>query len=140
MGHAARMGLLVNLTWGDSWRKPKEGLGHVVDSITVASQNVAKPTSPDDPSVDIYIYVSGAVWQHAKSDFKLGTLSGRSRNWQRVSIYVPDHLTGEAESVSYFNDTLENVALAVDARLRRTRPEWPVEELVRQIRSLKPSL
>lgn len=136
--HDLPVGILVNLTWGDSWRRPKAGLGRVVDAIQQTSRGLPKPTGPDDPSVDIYIYVSGKVWQHDDSGFRLGTLSARGRNWLRVSIFVPDQITEESESVSYFQETLEAVADAVRARLRKRRPEWPIDELVAQIRSLRP--
>jgi hypothetical protein len=133
------MGLLTHLAWGDSWRRPKEGLGRVVDAIQKKSTNMPKPVDADDPSVDIYIYVSGAVWQHEDHGFKFGTLSARGRNWLRVMIYVPDHLTGQEESERYFTTTLEDVAVAVEARLRKKRPDWPIETLVDQIRQLKPA-
>ncbi|MFC7490220.1 MULTISPECIES: hypothetical protein [unclassified Knoellia] len=133
------MGLLVHLTWGDSWRRPKEGLGRVVDAIQKMSTNMPKPVDADDPSVDIYIYVSGAVWQHEDEGFKLGTLNARGRNWLRIMIYVPDHLTGHEESETYFTRTLEDVAVAVEARLLKRRPGWPIDTLVEQIRQLKPT-
>lgn len=76
MRNAARMGLLTHLTWGDSWRRPKEGLGRVVDGIQAKSKELPKPMDADDPSVDIVIYVSGSLWQHDDDGFKLGTLTG----------------------------------------------------------------
>ncbi|GAB3881153.1 hypothetical protein [Terrabacter terrigena] len=133
------MGLLTHLTWGDSWRRQKEGLGRVVDAIQAKSINMPKPIGPDDPSVDVYIYVSGAVWQHEDEGFKLGTLSARGRNWLRVMIYVPDHLTGQLESETYFSATLEDAAVAVEGRLRMKRPDWPIETLVEHVRLLKPA-
>ena len=139
MRHAAHMGLVTHLTWGDSWRRPKEGLGRVVDGIQRKSGELPKPVDADDPSVDIYIYVSGALWQHEDEGFRLGTLSDRGRNWLRVMVYVPDELTGEDESTQYFATLLEEVAIAVEARLRRRRPDWPIETLVEQIRLLKPA-
>ena len=93
------MGILVNLTWGDSWRRPKEGLGRVVDQVQAAGA-LRMPTGPDDPSVDIYIYVSGSVWQHQRDGFRLGTLSSRGRDWLRVMIYVPDDLAEEVASIA----------------------------------------
>jgi hypothetical protein len=101
------MGILVNLTWGDSWRRPKEGLGRVVDQVQAAGSALPKPTGADDPSVDIYIYVSGSVWQHQRDGFRLGTLSSRGRDWLRVMIYVPDDLAEEVASIAYFRETLE---------------------------------
>ena len=139
MGHAARMGILTHLTWGDSWRRPKEGLGQVVDGIQRKSGELPKPVDANDPSVDIYIYVSGAVWQHDEEGFKLGTLSNRGRDWLRVMIYVPDDLADEDESRRYFATVLEDVATAVAARLRKRRPDWPINTLVGQIRALKPA-
>jgi len=139
MRHDARMGLLVNVTWGDSWRRPKEGFGRVVERIQAASVALPKPTGPDDPSIDVYIYVPGAVWQHEKEGFRLGTLSARGRSWLRVMIYVPDQLRDEDEAVRYFDTTFENVAQAVEMRLRKRRPGWPVETLVHQVRELRPS-
>lgn len=133
------MGLLTHLTWGDSWRRPKEGLGRVVDGIQVKSRELPKPSDADDPSVDIYIYVSGSVWQHDDDGFKLGTLSPRGRSWLRVMIYVPDSLKDEEESKAFFDSTLEDVATAVEARLRKRRPDWPIDTLVQHIRHLKPA-
>jgi hypothetical protein len=46
------------------------------------------PAGAKDPSVDIYIYVSGSVWQHGSRGFRLGTLSARGRDWLRVMMYV----------------------------------------------------
>ena len=135
----SRMGLLTHLTWGDSWRRPKEGLGRVVDGIQARSKELPKPVDADDPSVDIYIYVSGAVWQHEEEGFKLGNLSDRGRNWLRVMVYVPDDLAGEDESKRYFATMLEDVATAVEERLRKRRPDWPIDTLVEQIRLLKPA-
>ena len=71
----------------------------MVDRVQAASSTVPKPTGPDDPSVDIYIYVSGGVWQHQRGGFRLGTLSSRGRNWLRVMIYVPDELAEEIASI-----------------------------------------
>lgn len=133
------MGLLTHLTWGDSWRGPKEGLGRVIDGIQMKSGELPKPVDASDPSVDIYIYVSGAVWQHEEEGFTLGNLSDRGRNWLRVKVYVPDDLTGEGESRRYFARTLEDVAAAVGERLRKRRPDWPIDTLVEQIRLLKPA-
>lgn len=131
------MGLLTHLTWGDSWRRPKEGLGRVVDGIQVKSRELPKPSDADDPSVDIY--VSGSVWQHDDDGFKLGTLSPRGRSWLRVMIYVPDALKDEEESKAFFDSTFEDVATAVEARLRKRRPDWPIDTLVQHIRHLKPA-
>ena len=128
------MGLLVNVVWGDSWRRPKEGLGRVVDSIQ--ADPLPEPANADDPSVDVYIYVSGSVWQHDREGFKLGTLSARGRSWLRVMIYVPDDLTTEEASRLYFARTFDDVAEAVELRLRKRRPEWPIETLVEQLRGL----
>jgi hypothetical protein len=134
----AGMGVVTHLAWGDSWRRPKEGLGRVVDGIQAKSAELPKPTEADDPSVDIYIYVSGAVWQHNADGFKLGKLSSRGRSWLRVMIYVPDNLKDEDESKTFFTATFESVADAVEARLRKRRPDWPVDTLVQQVRLLKP--
>ena len=49
---------------GNSWRRPRKGLGRVVDGIQAKSTELPKPAGVDDPSVDIYVYVSGSVWQH----------------------------------------------------------------------------
>lgn len=136
VGHAAGVGVLTHVTWGDSWRRPKEGLGRVVDSIQARSAQLPKPSDADDPSVDIYVYVSGAVWQHGESGFRLGTLSTRGRSWLRVMIFVPDHLRDEAESNDFFAVTLEGVAEAVEARLLKRRPDWPIDVLVEQVRAL----
>ena len=135
------MGIVVNLTWGDSWRQPKEGLSRVIKSIQETSaQSLPKPVDADDPSVDIYIYVSGSIWQHGEeASFRLGSLSHRGRAWMRVMIYVPDTVQGEEESVAFFQETLDQVAIAVEARLQRRRPEWPIDELVAQVRQLRPA-
>jgi hypothetical protein len=133
------MGILVNLTWGDSWRRSKEGLGRVVDQVQAASSALPKPAGHNDPSVDIYIYVPGNVWQHQRKGFRLGTLSSRGRNWLRVMIYVPDDLAEEIASIAYFRETLELVAEAVAARLRQRRPDWPIQKITEQIRSLIPA-
>jgi hypothetical protein len=84
------------------------------------------------------IYVSGAVWQHGREGFRLGTLAAQGRKWLRVMIYVPDDLTGESATVEYFRDTLDSVAAAVEQRLSTRRPDWPVQELATQVRSLCP--
>ena len=47
-GHHVRVSLIVNLTWGDSWRRPKEGLGRVVDEVADAAALIPKPKSPED--------------------------------------------------------------------------------------------
>jgi hypothetical protein len=70
--------------------------------------------------------------------FQLGTLTSRSRDWLRVMIYVPDELEEESAAIEYFRDTLNPVAAAVEKRLRARRPDWPVEELAAQVRSLQP--
>jgi hypothetical protein len=132
------MGLLVHVIWGDAWRRPREGLGRVVERVQRASLATPKPAGPEDPSVDIYIYVSGGVWQHGREGFRLGTLTTRGRDWLRVMIYVPDELEEESAAVDYFRDTLNSVAAAVEKRLSARRPNWPVEELVTQVRSLRP--
>jgi len=53
-------------------------------------------------------------------------------------IYVPDNLKDEDESKTFFQATFESVADAVEARLRKRRPDWPVDMLVQQVRLLKP--
>jgi hypothetical protein len=53
-------------------------------------------------------------------------------------IYVPDDLKDEDESEAFFTLTFDSVADAVEARLRKRRPDWPVETLVQQVRLLKP--
>jgi hypothetical protein len=111
----------------------------VVDRVRAASSTLPKPTGPDDPSVDIYIHVSGSVWQHQREGFRLGTLNSRGRNWLRVMIYVPDELAEEISSITYFRETLELVTEAVAARLRKRRPDWPIQEITAQIRSLIPA-
>jgi len=132
------MGVLVHVTWGDAGRRPREDLGRVVDCVQHASLATPNPAGADDPSVDIYIYVSGAVWQHGREGFRLGTLTSRGRDWLRVMIYVPDELEEESAAIEYFRDTLDSVADAVEKRLRARRPNWPVEELAAQVRSLRP--
>jgi hypothetical protein len=132
------VGVLVHVTWGDARRRPREDLGRVVDRVQRASLALPKPAGVDDPSVDIYIYVSGAVWQHGREGFRLGALTSRSRYWLRVMIYVPDELEKESAAIEYFRDTLNSVAAAVEKRLRARRPDWPVEELAAQVRSLRP--
>jgi len=132
------VGVLVHVRWGDAWRGPREGLGRVVDRVQHASLALPKPAGADDPSIDIYIYVSGAVWQHGGEGFRLGTLTSRGRDWLRVMIYVPDELDEESAAIEYFRDTLNSVAAAVEKRLRARRPNWPVEELAAQVRSLRP--
>jgi hypothetical protein len=134
------MGVLVNVTWGDSWRRPKEGLGRVIDGIQALGGQLPKPMSPEDPSVEIDVYISGKVWQHDREGFKLGTLNDRGHNRLRVMIFVPDDLCRERESMDYFKRTLDDVATAVEARLRKRRPAWPIETLALQIRSLKPTI
>lgn len=54
-------------------------------------------------------------------------------------VYVPDDLVEEAASRAYFEDTIEAIAVAVEEKLLRLRPEWPVSTLVDQIRQLKPA-
>mgnify|MGYP007023468488 CR=1 FL=1 len=78
------------------------------------------------------------MWQHNADGFKLGTLSPRGRSSLRVMIYVPDNLKDEDESKTFFQATFESVADAVEARLRKRRPDWPVDMLVQQVRLLKP--
>lgn len=137
-GHDLWVGVLVYVVWGDAWRRPREGLGRVVDSVQQASLALPKPAGLDDPSVDIYIYVSGAVWQHGREGFRLGTLTSRGRDWLRVMIFVPDQLAEESAAIEYFRDTFNAVGAAVEKRLRARRPNWPVEELAGQVRSLRP--
>ncbi|MDU0315232.1 hypothetical protein RKE38_16150 [Phycicoccus sp. M110.8] len=72
------MGLVTHLTWGDSWRRPKEGLGRVVDGIQRKSGELPKPVDADDPSVDIYIYVSGALGSTRTTERPDLSWSGRS--------------------------------------------------------------
>ena len=105
---------------------------------SMASLALPKPAGADDPSIDVYIYVSGAVCQHGREGFRLGTLTSRGRDWLRVMIYVPDELEEESAAVEYFRETLNSVAAAVEERLRARRPNWPVEELAAQVRSLRP--
>ena len=131
------MGLEVNVTWGDSWRRPKEGLGRVVDGVQAAAPATRTDWVQGDPSVDLYIYVSGSVWQHQRQGIQLGRLDTRGRNSLRVMIYVPDELADEAESVGYFRTTLDEVADRVRVRLLKRRPAWPIDSLVAEIRSLR---
>lgn len=133
------MGLEVNVTWGDSWRRPKEGLGRVVDQVQDAAPATRETWSPGDPAIDVYIYVSGKVWQHERSGVRLGTLSERGRNSLRVMIYVPDEITQADEAVTYFKAALDEVAQKVQTRLNKRRPDWPIDRLVAEILSLTPS-
>lgn len=137
-GHDAYVGLEVNVTWGDSWRRPKGGLGRVVDRVQAAAPATRTDWVQGDPSVDLYIYVSGSVWQHKRQGIRLGTLSSRGRNSLRVMIYVPDELADEVESAVYFRTTLNEVADRVQVRLSRTRPGWPIDSLAAEIRLLHP--
>jgi len=118
----------------------KRGLMRAVSDIRERSELLPKPTSPDDPALDVYIYISGNNWRHERNGFKLGSLSERSRSWQRVMIYVPDELVDEDEGRVYFSETFEAVAKQLEVKLRVRRPEWPIDVLVRELRSLKPSL
>ncbi len=128
------MGVLVFVVKDVDLRK--RGVSNVAKQIAKRSSLLPKPTGPDDPSLDVYIYIPGRTWQHEKSGFKLGSLSEKSRAWQRVMIYVPDELTDEDEAIQYFDRTLAEVADAVEAKLRKGRPQWPIDQLVGYLKSL----
>jgi hypothetical protein len=134
----SHVGILLQEVWGNEARYGTP-LGTVIKRIRDASRFLPEPVDVDDPSVDVYLYFSGKHWRHERSGFKLGTLSSRGRSWLRVMIYVPDDLSEEAASVAYFRETFEAVAESVAARLRKRRPDWPIDEITRQIRALKPS-
>ncbi|MER3389469.1 MAG: hypothetical protein RJQ01_05495 [Microcella sp.] len=129
------MGVLVFVVRDVDLRK--EGVSNAADQIAQRSSLLPKPTGPDDPSLDVYIYIPGKTWQHEKSGYKLGSLSEKSRAWQRVMIYVPDELTDEDEAIQYFDRTLADVADAVEAKLRKRQPLWPIDQLVGYLRSLR---
>ena len=131
------MALEVNVTWGDSWRQPKAGLGSVVDRVQHAAANTRVGAGEGDYALDLYLYVSGKVWQHEDEGIRLGTLSVRGRNSLRVMIFVPDELTQEQESVVYFREVLEEAARLVHARLSK-KSGWPAAELASEVRSLIP--
>lgn len=132
------MGLEVNVTWGDSWTRPKEGLNRVLEELVAKGPATRENWCEGDPALDIYVYVSGAVWQHERQGVQLGTLSDRGRDSLRVMIYVPDEITDEPEAVEYFRDTLFQVSDLVRARLLERRPAWPINDLVDEVLSLSP--
>jgi len=132
------MALEVNVTWGDSWRRPKQGLADVVSDVQRRALNTRQSYVEGDPTLDLYIYVSGAVWQHNRQGFRLGTLTDGGRDSLRVMMYVPDDLTESDDAIAYFNDTLVEVAKRVRDRLSRRRPSWPIDELVADVLSLQP--
>lgn len=131
------MALELNVTWGDSWRRPRAGLGAVVDRVQQAASATRVGAAEGDYALDIYIYVSGKVWQHQDEGIRLGTLSSRGRNSLRVMIFVPDELTEDHESVIYFREALEDAAQLVYGRLV-TKSDWPARELAEELRSLIP--
>jgi hypothetical protein len=132
------MALEVNVTWGDSWRRPKQGLADVVSKVQRRALDTRQSYVEDDPTLDLYIYVSGAVWQHNRQGFRLGTLTDGGRDSLRVMMYVPDDLTESDDAIAYFHDTLVEVAEKVRDRLTRRRPGWPIDELVADVLSLQP--
>lgn len=132
------MALEVNVTWGDSWRRPKHGLSDVVSEVQGRAKNTRQDHVEGDPTLDLYIYVSGAVWKHDRQGFRLGTLTDGGRDSLRVMIYVPDDLIEADDAIAYFHDTLVEVAEKVRDRLTRRRPGWPIDELVADVLSLQP--
>ena len=132
------MALVLNVTWGDSWKRPKRGLADVVAELQSRAEVTRVEHAEGDPMVDLYVYVSGAVWKHEREGFRLGTLSDRGRYSLRVMIYVPDEITGAAEATEYFRNVLDEVAAKVRERLTKRRPEWPIDELVGDVLSLRP--
>jgi len=136
--HSRTVALIVNVMWGESLRRPREGLGRVVDRVQAAARELPLQESPDDGAVDIYICISGSVWQHDEKGFRLGNWSDRGRRLQ-VMIYVPDELCEEAESIEYFRRTLDAVAESLAARIEhRRRPRGAFNGAVAEIRSIKP--
>jgi hypothetical protein len=131
------MALEVNVTWGDSWGGLKQGLADVVSDIQVHAQNTRQTYVEGDPTLDLCIFVSGAVWKHDRQGFRLGRLTDGGRESLRVMIYVPDDLTGAEDAIAYFNDMLVEVANKVRDRLTGRRPDWPIEELVDNVLSLQ---
>jgi hypothetical protein len=131
------MALEVNVTWGDSWRGPKQGLADVVSEVQGRAENTRRTYVEGDPTLDLYIYVSGAVWRHDRQGFRLGRLTDGGRDSLRVMIYVPDDVTEADDAIAYFNDTLVEVADKVRDRLTRRRPGWPIDELVDNVLSLR---
>lgn len=132
------MALEVNVTWGDSSRRPKQGLSYVVSEVQGRAKNTRQTHVEGDPTLDLYIYVSGAVWKHDRQGVRLGPLTDGGRESLRVMVYVPDDLSEADDAIAYFHDTLVEVADRVRDRLARRRPGWPIDELVADVLSLQP--
>lgn len=131
------MSLVLNFTHDGDFRK--KGLRLAVADVQERSSKLPKPTDFNDPTIEVDIFVSGNNWSHDKSGFKLGTLSERGREWQRVMVYVPVELLDENETREYFDKIFDEIASAIEVKLRKRRPDWPIESLVREVRSLRPS-
>ena len=93
---------------------------------------------PQYPALDLYVYVSGGVWQHERRGVKLGTLTERGRDSLRVMMYLPDELMTRDEAAAWLGDAFADAADKVRERLNRRRPEWPIDRLVAELVRLSP--
>ena len=93
----------------------------------------------EDFLLDVYVYISGDVWQHNESGVQLGNVGRKTRSlW--VRIYVPDEVSGRDQAAAFLASALSADAGLVRDRLRRRAPEWPADELAAELISLAGTL
>ena len=62
---ARPMGVVLSSVWGGGLRG-KKGVGDVFKAVESRSTAIPDPTGPEDPSVDLYFFFSGNLWQHER--------------------------------------------------------------------------
>jgi hypothetical protein len=134
--HDAAMPTRVSACFGGAGIFGKPEVEAVLRVLAQGARETRSGYQPgEDFLLDVYVYVSGDVWQHGQSGVRLGNAGRQSRSlW--VRIYVPDDVASRDQAEAFLAGALSDAAGLVRDRLRRRAPEWPADNLAAELTSL----
>jgi hypothetical protein len=126
----------MNATFGGAGIYGKPEVRSVLQSLMAAAERSrVQYRAGEDFLLDVYVYISGDVWQHGRSGIQLGNIGRKSRSlW--VRIYLPDEVTTRDQAAEYLASALPAAAGLVRSRLQRRAPEWPAGDLAAELAGL----
>jgi hypothetical protein len=134
--HDERVPLIMNATFGGAGIYGKPEVESVLRSLMAAAERSrVQYQAGENFLLDVYVYISGDVWQHGRSGIQLGNIGRKSRSlW--VRIYLPDEVTTRDQAAEYLASALPAAAGLVHSRLRRRAPDWPADDLAAELTGL----
>ena len=134
------MAIIISACFGGTGIFGKAEVKSVVRLLAQGSKKTRRAYRPgEDFLLDVYVYVSGDVWQHDQSGVRLGNVGRKSRSlW--VRICVPDDVSGRDQAVAFLAGALAQAAGRARDRLRRCAPEWPADDLAAELLGLAGTL